>query len=219
MLESLTIIVTHYRRPANVERLLAALDRQTLAHQRWLWDNSGSGATFSTAVDRRVDASCNFGCSPRWWLAAQAPTPYVMVIDDDLVPTDDSVLADLVAWLAANDGKPCGLVGVELQPGVAYRHCPWVGHGKKRTTLTADLQVDILKGRLIAAATPRLARLPAGLPRFEDDIAVSSHLGPGTVLAMLQGRFSDLPQGRESVCRRPGHFAAREDARRRWFDK
>lgn len=210
---NLTVVLTNWKRPKQFAKLVATLRKQIEPFDLFVWDNS---AKQEATGDWQIRSSRNAACSPRWWMAAQSTTPYVLIMDDDLVPTDNEVLADTVAWLEANDGQPCGIVGVQLDDSLPYHECSSVGHTKTPEPMDTDQHADILKGRYFAVATDRLANLPTKLPRFEDDIAVSGLLGGGTVLASLHGRFRDLPTGNEAVSKREGHREARERARREW---
>jgi len=53
----------------------------------------------------------------------------------------------------------------------------------------------------------------------EDDIAASAWLGGGVVVSWLQDRLRELPTAGEARWRRSKHKQAREDARRRWFNR
>lgn len=218
----LTVVLTNWKRPANVAAIVEKIVRLG-CHDApiWLWDNSDTPGQLHHNIAEFVRPSWNAKCAGRWWLAAQAQTEFVLIMDDDLVPSDERVFADTVAALKQYDGRPVGAVGVRLLPGKRYHECHHVGIGKQgkfAQPIRQDTSVDIVKGRYFAVATERLAKLPMKLPDFEDDIAASACLGPGTILAALQDRFTSLPTGKEAVSCRPGHMQQREFARRAWFE-
>lgn len=218
LVNRLTVVLTAYRRLEHTLAIATQLREQTESIDLWLWDNSSVPAGWQGNVfDQVVRSSFNTGCAARWWLAVQAETPLVLVTDDDLIPTDEETLRDTCDWLESNPGRAAGLVGVKLRKEREYMQCPTFGHGKRRPKLEQDTEVDIIKGRYLAVERERLEKLPLRLPKFEDDIAVSSCLRGGVILAGLQGRFTDLPTGCEAVSSRKNHAAEREKARRKWF--
>jgi hypothetical protein len=212
----LTVVLTNYLRPANMAVILDALASQTLPHQVFVWDNSPE-QSFAGQADWVVRSSRNAMCSARWWLAAHAETPWVLVMDDDLAPADQRVLADLLEKLAEHAPTPVGAAGVILDPSIAYSECPRVGLECSRISI--DTQVDILKGRFFSAPTQRLESLGFLPLDAEDDIAASAHLQGGVVVPWLQDRLRELPTAGEARWRRPKHKQTREDARRQWFEK
>lgn len=218
----LTVVLTGWKRPENIEAIVRAFDAQSIRHKWVYWDNAGRQLVSSPLHPERewyCSSTKNLARVPRWFVAAHADTPYVVIVDDDLLPADPEVLADTLESLQAHDGAPVGAWGVILDPGKRYHECRHIGSSitkKYDNPITEDTPVDILKARFFAVAVDRLANLPMKLD-FEDDIAVSSLLGGGTVLAKLQGRFTELPTGKESVSCRAGHMQKREAARRRWF--
>jgi hypothetical protein len=189
-----------------------------------MWDNRNvpHGQLLHPEREWRIASTRNLACAARWFVAAHATTPYVLIMDDDLMPSDPGVVADTLAACRAYDGRPVGAVGVILEPGKPYHECRHVGYGKSRRyaqPIDADTPVDVVKGRYFAVATERLAELPMKLPEQDDDIAVSACLNGGVVLAALQQRFTALPTGNEAISARPGHMQQRELARRRWFGR
>lgn len=213
----LTVILTAYKRLENTLKIADAIHGQKQQSELWLWDNSACSNWTDSWFDRIVTSRFNAGCNARWWLAAQARSQYVIVMDDDIIPTDPNVLGDTCDWLDENPGEACGLVGVRLDNARSYAKCDVIGHRRKPVPMARDEGVDIIKGRYFALPVALLSRVPMRIPKFEDDIAVSACVGGGTILATLQGRFKELPTGDESVCRRKGHSKERERARQEWF--
>ena len=116
-------------------------------------------------------------------------------------------------------GRPVGVFGVRLIEGKSYSDSLHLGFGKSKRysrDITQDEPVDIVKGRFVAMRTEWLATLPMRMDG-EDDIAVSAHVGGGVLPVQLQKRFTDLPQGRESLSYRPDHMERREATRQSVF--
>lgn len=208
-------MLTNYLRPANMPILLAALESQTVDHRLFVWDNSPDQAFECARADWVIHSSRNAKCGARWWLAAHADTPWVLLMDDDLAPADDHVLADTLTELAEHQPTAVGAAGVVLDPAKSYFECRHVGLGCRR--INATTRVDILKGRYFAVTTQRLEQLHHMPLDCEDDIIASAALGGGIVPARLEHRFRELATGFEARFHRPEHSRAREDARRRWL--
>lgn len=210
----LTVVLTHYRRPENLQRIVSALATQTLPHRLFVWDNSPEQTLAVPQADWIVRSSVNVKCGARWWLAAHAETPWVVVMDDDLIPCDERVFAETVARLTFHQ-RAIGATGVVLDNLKPYHRCRHIGLGVR--SIKIDTPVQIIKGRYFALSTAQsqsLSYLPADC---EDDIIVSSKLGGGVIAASLQHRFLELPVGSEARQRRPEHRRAREKARRQFF--
>jgi hypothetical protein len=105
----LTVCITHYKRHANVLRLLDCLSRQTIRPEIFLWNNSGKIFT-DPRVTWQLDSSSNRFCWPRWFMLSLARTEFVTTIDDDLIFSDDRVLDDAVDALVGG-GDPHRIVG------------------------------------------------------------------------------------------------------------
>jgi hypothetical protein len=157
-------------------------------------------------------------------MAAQADTPFVASIDDDLLPADDRVLEDALAVL--RDAEPhviVGPFGKQLRDGVPFVESVHVSAGAE------DRRVDWVKGRLMVMRMGALrrvtpARPPAPPPLVQrcDDIIVSALMAEGKrgqhlVPAVLKDRFRDLPQD-HAVYRLPGFAEHRAQAAEQFFD-
>lgn len=226
MSASLTICLLNYRRPRNVVQIVHALSTQNVAARLFLWDNApvlqslANHALIAKSVDWYVRSNRNILCPPRWWMASQADTDYVMTLDDDLLPTDRRVLSDLLDAAAGEmPDRVIGPFGTVLT-GPNYFphedvHCP-----------TRPRTVDVIKGRLMLVCTEglrchvRLGDL-CGILGAEEDIAVCGalarsrrhrHLVPGG----FRGRLKELPAP-GALEKRPDHAARRNAARKHWF--
>ncbi len=113
----LTVCITHYKRHANVLRLLDCLSRQTIRPEIFLWNNSGK-AFSDPRIAWQLDSSHNRYCWPRWFMLSLARSEFVTTIDDDLIFSDDRVLEDAVRELEASDDpfRAVGFAGCVLHP-------------------------------------------------------------------------------------------------------
>lgn len=212
----LSIVLTNYRRPINLIKIIDKLVAQSVVPQILVWDNSPKQDFQDHRASWIVRSSLNLKCTPRWWVGAQAITEWTIIMDDDLVPADDAVLEDTVNKLAEYSPKPIGATGVKLKAGRSYGRSQHIGIRRRKAR--KDIPVDIIKGRFFAVKTARLRELPLHLHE-EDDIAVSALLGGGMIASCLQGRFKELPTGNEALERRQGHYELREAARQQFFKK
>jgi hypothetical protein len=210
----ITVVLTNYLRQTNMPAILAALAAQTVPHRLFAWDNSPDQSFEARQADWIVRSSLNAKCGARWWLAAHADTPWVVVLDDDLLPADERVLADTLAKLVEHRSA-IGATGVILDPQKTYAECQHVGLGVK--PITVDTRVDIVKGRYLAVATEKLRPLPYMPLECDDDIILSAALGGGVIAESLQQRFRELPTGPEARVQRPTHSQSRETSRRQYL--
>ena len=61
---SLTVILTNYKRPENVRRLIQALSQQTVKPTLFVWDNSSEQDCDDPRIDWLIRSSQNAKCSP-----------------------------------------------------------------------------------------------------------------------------------------------------------
>jgi hypothetical protein len=236
-MRTITVIMLNYRRTANIEKILDALSDQTIRPTIWLWNNSGQRLN-NAHVDMEVVAEANLHCWPRWFLASYAPTKYVMMIDDDIVPTSNKLI-EIVIDALENQANPDAIVGAEgvilasgaywpTYPGRVARQAFNITqdssvHYKK---VVADVRVDIVKGRCLALRTEILKLLPL-LPQHRDmcdDIAVSALLARGRkrahlVSSALGAVLEDLPDTNPQVAlsRLPNWREVRESATEHYY--
>lgn len=217
----LTVCLLNWRRPEHIRTVLDALAAQKPRPVIFLWNNSGQ-AFRHPAVDWQIDSSRNAQCLPRVWMAGWAETPFVCLHDDDLLPLDAGVLHDLVqsAEKLQEDQAvgPCGAILPPDRPYLPHRAvwCP-----------QAATRVDLVKGRCLVARSETLRqRLRLGHVSAEDGIAddfvVCGSLARGrrrhhVVPGGLEGRYRNLPVGKEASFASPDHARRRNDAFRRWL--
>jgi len=217
---SVTIVITNYLRPANVARLIDALNRQTVVPTIFVWDNSPAKDFHDPRVDWIIHSSKNAHCTPRWWMASHAETDFVLIHDDDLMPSHSKVLAWTLEAAAKAAPFAVGAAGVILKRNTGYWKSRHVGLRAK--LIRQDMRVDIVKGFYFCCPAPQLAKVDYMELDTEDDIAVSAKLGEGfrhphLILSELRRSFELLPEGEGARKNRCHHRRAREAARQRFF--
>lgn len=217
---SVTIVITNYVRPTNVERIIDALCKQTVVPTIFVWDNSPTRDFHHPQIDWIIRSSKNARCAPRWWMASHAETDFVLVHDDDLMPAHSEVLAWTLDAAAKAAPFAVGAAGVILKPSRGYWESRHVGLRAKR--IRHNTCVDIIKGSYFCCPSSRLTKIGHMELDAEDDIAVSAKLGKGRdhphlVIARLRTSFELLLEGADARKNRGNHREAREAARRRFF--
>ena len=218
---SVTIVVTNYVRPENVNRIIDMLLHQTLKVQIFVWDNSPRQDYDNPRVDWIIRSSINAKCTPRWWMAAQASTDFIIVHDDDLVPSDAGVIARTLSAANKCDPFAVGASGVLLEKDKSYDMCQHFGLQSRE--ITKDTNVDIIKGKYFCAKTDSVRRLEYFDLDAEDDIIVSAMLSKGvpkphTIPLSLMNSFVELPRGAFEREKRINHAQCRERTRQLYFE-
>ncbi len=215
-----TVVLTNWKRPQNLTLILDQLATQTVKPVIFLWNNAEK---FShPAIRWMADSSVNMACQPRWWMASCAMTPFVCIMDDDLILDDTRLLEDMVAFLSHRTEQTiAGFVGVKLVPSNDYHHSVHLKAGAD-----ADQPVDIVKGRFMMMRSSALRRIhlhpsPSRDVLICDDIRVSGSFADGrsgqhVLPAIAAGRWRELPN-EHSLYTQEGHFEHREKARREAF--
>lgn len=233
-----TAVILNWQRQHNIDVLIASIRSQTVPVHVVLWHN-GIEPKKQFDCDEYYIASRNHICWPRWFVAAQASTPWVFCMDDDLCFAVPTVLEELIHQHGrhASRGAIIGVEGVLLRPGCGYFPSyprPWM-----RREVTADLEgssvhlgyvdeptrVDIVKGRFMMMRTGDLA-LPMRTAGdiYADDIAVCGLLAEGRptphlLAAVPKHHFEDLDgkDGPMALCQQPFIVDEREAGRRVHF--
>jgi hypothetical protein len=215
-----TVVMTNYLRPANIRRVIDALCQQTVKPTLFVWDNSPTQDFHDPRVAWIIRSSKNACCAPRWWMASHAETDFIVIHDDDLMPSHPEVLAWTLDAATRTAPFAVGATGVILQPHLGYWQSKHVGLRGAHTR--QNVRVDIVKGFYFCCPTKRLAEVGHLELDAEDDIAVSAKLGKGLqqphlVVARLQNKFALLPEGKQARKHRANHRNARDAARWQCF--
>ena len=225
MTTKITVVLLNWKRSENVKAIVQTLRNQSVSPQIFLWDNAQDhNRVVVKDVDWYIQSSLNKICWPRWFMASQADTQYVMSLDDDLNLLDDFVIEDLIAVLD-NDchaERIFGREGVILRPGMLYAGSNQHNEELVNLKRTDAVNVDIVKGRLMAFSKEALIHAPI-LTKVtnEDDIAISGLLAKGRnryhrVLGWLQHRTYNLPDN-DALYNQPGHFKRRDAGVKKYF--
>jgi len=219
----LTVVLTNWKRRGGFLRVLDAVAGQRIRPQIFVWNNSPEPIG-DRRITWQINSSRNCVCWPRWFMAAQAETPFVASIDDDLLPTDRRVLEDaLAAFNRYSEWTVIGPFGRRLIDGTKFTQCPQL------IPALADQTADFVKGRLMVMQTGALrAVLPArpqGPPRMVqccDDIIVCSLMAGGrraqhVIPASFRNCFRDLPEP-HALSSRQGFRRLRKQAAMSYFD-
>ena len=216
---SLTVIVTNYLRAANVTRLIDAIRAQTLQATIFVWDNSPAQDFDDPRVDWLIRSSRNARCAARWWMASHAETDFVLIHDDDLMPSNPNVFAWTVDAAARSAPFAVGASGVVLDRDLGYWQSRHVG--VRAASIRRDVQVDIVKGLYSAVRRPSLRRSDTSIWMGKTTLRCRRGLEPARCVLISCWPGSDsnvalLPEG-GARSHRDGHRAARELALQRFF--
>jgi len=150
--------------------------------------------TWHPLVTRVIDGAPNLGCLPRWSLAAYAESEFICSLDDDVLFTDDRVLADAVEACRTRcaDGI-VGFTGWQHVDGKTYkdaRHVngPEAGDGGA----FRDVPVDVVKGRFMLMRRELLSRVPMLPPAWPSQAGSPGRPAPGADDEPLGRRCDDI---------------------------
>lgn len=223
-----TVCMVTHRRHTQLSVILRSLFLQEPPVRVWLWANGEQlDGPLLDRVDWLVNSNRNVLCPPRWWLAAQATTSHVLILDDDILPVGPTAIHDLVAH--CRPGRIVGPIGALLRG--RYRDHTAVRNVRIPTP------VDVIKGRCLAMETETLREaIPwsgillsrAGGDSGHDDLCIADDIaicgavsegcyGRHLVPAGISGQWQDLPEGHESLSRRADHMPRRDLVAREWF--
>ena len=246
-LPKITIILLNYKRPQNIPIILKAIRSQTVKSTVFLWNN-GDVDVNSPLIDRYEQSSRNVGCMVRWKLAKEATTPYVMSLDDDICFNRKDVLENIIQSLEEQDNpnRIIGFLGAcfKLIPTYAIRKefmCRYsdqngrphragntykISLGEKytyvkRSLVTQDAAVDIVKGRAMAFRKQLLDDITLPEER-EDDIFLSAAFANKArkfhrIPVLLNDAFYELPEFATGNWYQQGHYLSRDRALKAYF--
>src|SRR5678815_5752517 len=93
-MNKITICLTNWKRANNLKRIIDTLLTQSVKSTIFLWNNGGNFS--SSNISWQINSSKNMFCSPRWYMAVNAETEFICILDDDLFFEDDNVLQDIL---------------------------------------------------------------------------------------------------------------------------
>lgn len=234
-----TVILLNWKRPFNLPRICEMLRNQNVKLKIVVWSNE-SMPDSKWDLDDFVYARSNLVCWPRWFMAAQVDTDYLICMDDDLCPERMDAMQSLLecADRYASSNNIIGIEGVRLTPSKPY--FPTGPHIRLYypeeempddssvhfMNVRHEVPVDIVKGRLMVMRPQVLKNLPMAPAYYQwcDDIVVSAHVAAGRprphILAPLpEGAFRDMEGklGPMALTIRASVREERERARRHYF--
>ena len=209
-----TCVLLNYKRPDNIPVIIEALRAQTLPVDILLINNSGH-QTFG--VKRAVSIPWNAGTWIRIPFSAQAETPYVMWLDDDLVPTHPQFVESMRWVTECRKDAIVGAWGKRLITGDnCYSDAPDV-----------DGWVEVVKGRCLMFHRNLLQRVTLSnairpYPYRHDDIYLSLEIGRGEQTNWshppLREHLQELPAS-YAESQRPDHWEGRDQCVRWHLDR
>lgn len=218
---SCTAVLLHYKRPKNLEKIISSLKTQSIQPSIFLCDNSPGPepCAFLREVDRVVRIPWNANTFVRIHLSFWVETPWILFLDDDLMPADKEFLADALRIAEARPEGITGAFGRRLSASPPHYLEDALG------------AVEAVKGRFMLFRKELLSKVH--LLRWPlhsdaqyrircDDLYLSLEVGAGKPVhwadAGLQGRLTNLTEGAESLSWHPDHLAIREAFVRRYME-
>lgn len=219
----ISVVIFHWRRPANVHRICEALKHQEGVAEVIVWNNSGQPEQFD--CDWQLSSSRNVYAHPLPWLWQQSDQPYVGKMDDDLVPNHCRAFVQAIDALERRY-KPThhrlvGGFGAILRPGQSYAASEMVNND-----VPHDRAVDVCKGRIMICRREAADELPARISHRHVDLAVSFALARGRrhahlVAGCLHGKLVELPDGNHGHSTNPvlasTHWQQRTKLSHQWL--
>ncbi len=208
MKPGITVILLHWKRPANILDIIPAFTKQSIKPTLFLWNNNPEDIDFKDdRIDWIVNSDQDMYSFARWLMIPMVETEYVMVMDDDLMPSSDKFLEEAIKLVDEHKGI-IGPFGKRIIPGDNPYNGPEI-----RTDYC-----DIIKGRCMCMKTELLSRVPLGtMGRVRnDDIYVSYYAANGKKNAhyvswALRQMTTDLPEGDCGMDKDPNHMKSRNE--------
>tara|TARA_R110000803_G_scaffold115813_5_gene184418 strand:+ start:4221 stop:4883 length:663 start_codon:yes stop_codon:yes gene_type:complete len=199
----LRIMVLNYKRPDNVNKIIAAYkDKFPIT----VINNNPSNPfpVMGGTIDV-INNDTNYKCMERWIRCYEYNEPYKLVLDDDLLPSIDTIKT------MYKKNKP--MIGVYGKSGVSSSN----SYSDLNDHWCTDSIVDFLVGSvvLIKQAALDLVKkdlLAIGYPERGDDIIVSylvKNKCKINNLSTVSGKVLNLPEGAVGLNKDPSHFIKR----------
>jgi hypothetical protein len=213
---SITVCLLNWKRVENLEQIINSLVSQTVKPKIFLWNNSliPTCQEYSRKLDWYIQSTINKICWPRWFMASQADTEYVMSLDDDLCLRDNKVLEYILNNITSD--RLYGMEGVALQSNKLY------GQSLKAELPDIDDKLkacDIVKGKLAVLSTELLKSIPNPNNIIDDDIYLSSKVANGRRLynRVLKHISITRMTDNKGLCNDINHYIRRDETTRKYF--
>ena len=220
----ITICLTNWKRPENLDRIIDILYAQSLSVEIFLWNNGEP--YLNSKINWLVHSSLNKFCIPRWFMAMYAKTEYVCILDDDIIFNDNNLLRDAINILKVeNESTIIGLTGVKLSEDGSYINGQHI-YCYMAPNLS-NIYVDIIKGSFMLMRTKPLidtlahARIKDDV---SDDISMSYYMAKGSrkhhlCLASFGNRITSLGNDEVALWKNETHFMRRDNVCKELFIK
>lgn len=214
---NVTCLMLNYQRQENIHRIIPVLKRQT-ANIKIVLINNGASYTPVDAddtPDEVWDFPYNTGPFARWYVA-YPQKGWLYIQDDDIIPTDDRVVEDLITLAMERPRAITGMFcrNIHLQEPF-YMHNDQPTEGP--TNYVKAISMAVHRKTLMNVRFP-----PMGVGR-SDDIHISLEIGRGEkvhwVSYALRQRMMHLPQLGVGLCHEPGHYLERDKFCEWWLRK
>ena len=199
----LRVVVLNYKRPDNVNKILLAYKDKfpiTVINNNPSEPFPVVGGTVDV-----INNDTNYKCMERWLRCYEYPEPYKLVLDDDLLPSIDTIKR------MYKKNEP--MVGVYGKSNVdnATSYSDLTDHW------CVDADVDFLVGSVVLIKQSALDSIKddlvkIGYPERGDDIIVSylvRNKGNINKLSTVSGKILNLPEGSVGLNKDSTHFVKR----------
>ena len=234
-----------YARHEQMHQIIEELRAQTCKPKIFVWNNDPDYHFKDDRADWVINSTCNCHTRHVIMLWQMASTPYVARMDDDLHFADDRVLADVIPQLKKlkHRNQMIGAYGVRMYTGETYQDSHHIatprGHGnvdmdKKPLRSLQNVEVDLLKGRILLAKQECSHGLTTGFGHYHTDLYLSMALaGRHRFFHVVTGhgfydnsdrsdkekpraRLLDFPVDDKGYCDRDDHYAKRDELCQTW---
>jgi len=179
----ITFVILNWRRQANVDAILAALDGIDAITERIVWNNN-PGVTYANPAAVVINSGRNFGFDARYAIAALARNDCVLFADDDLRLPPETIDALYAAWSAEPElvhglyprvARPDGSYARWLNEEPDYAGCRAIILAGRATMFSRSLLPAFFQARGLSAVAALRDRFEArGLaPNNGDDLLMS----------------------------------------------
>ncbi len=240
----LTMCLCNYARPEQTHQIIGELKQQSCKPRIFVWNNNPDYDFKDDRADWIINSNRNGHTRHVIFFWQQASTPYVARMDDDLHFSDDEVLADVLPSVKQlkRHTQLVGAYGVRLYTGETYQDGHHIntpkGHGQcnksqKPLGTRREVEVDLVKGRIILAHQDCAHGLTTGFAHYHTDLYLSMtlagrrrfhHFVSGqffdncdfTDVKKCKPRLIDFPVDNKGYCDLDGHYADRDELCQSW---
>lgn len=222
---TVTAVLINYQRQKNTHAIIEVLKNQTIPVKIILWNNNDE-PFINEKVDWIINSSKNVHAYLLPYLYQMSDTEFILRMDDDLIPTDNNVLEDLIEKHNGTSQILCGH-GVRMIKGRNYSRSLHFGVGKYYQDIFEDTKVDIAKGRFLFFRQEYAHLIPFSTKTYHVDLNTSFALSCGNksyhlIPKILEDRLFELPSKHEDnsgygYSFQEGHWDKRDKMVEEWL--